>query len=115
MREHVAQHILFALHGIQEAQDIMKTEVGIFPCGFCGREDTCTTHLLCKKNGKPYIATNCPYHYEGMRYVDPMGGNSANPKCKNTPIYCTLCPASSNGHPRTIWKYTAHLHLVSQH
>lgn len=27
MREHVAQHILFALHGIQEAQDIMKTEV----------------------------------------------------------------------------------------
>lgn len=50
-----------------------------------------------------------------MRYVDPMGGNSANPKCTNTPIYCTLCPASSNGHPQTIWKYTAHLHLVSQH
>ena len=27
MREHVSQHILFALHGIQEAQDNMKTEV----------------------------------------------------------------------------------------
>ncbi|KZT71914.1 hypothetical protein DAEQUDRAFT_643913, partial [Daedalea quercina L-15889] len=87
MREHVSQHILFALHDMSEAN--MKSEVGLFPCSFCGREDTCT-HLLTKKNGKPYIATNCPYHYEGMHYVNPM--DPGQTKFSNTPIFCTMCP-----------------------
>ena len=50
-----------------------------------------------------------------MCYVEPTSGNSDHPKCTNTPIYCTLCPVSNHGHPHTIWKYTAHLHLISQH
>ena len=48
-------------------------------------------------------------------YVEPTSGNSDYPKCTNTPIYCTLCPVSNHGHPHTIWKYTAHVHLISQH
>ena len=49
-----------------------------------------------------------------MHYTDPI---IAGPqvKCTNTPMFCSICPEPSNGHVPTIWKYSAHLHIVSQH
>ncbi|KAF8878672.1 hypothetical protein CPB84DRAFT_1793958 [Gymnopilus junonius] len=35
--------------------------------------------------------------------------------CTNVPIHCRFCPPSISGEPRTIWKYSAIVHLLTEH
>ncbi|KAJ3714758.1 hypothetical protein C8R42DRAFT_591007, partial [Lentinula raphanica] len=91
----------------------MREHVGLEPCGFCG-QDECITSLRFTKNGHPQVSSNCPYYYEGMRYIDPVN-TSKKPKCTNTPIQCSLCPPSSMGLPLTIWKYNFSIHVAEAH
>ncbi|KAF8055441.1 hypothetical protein FPV67DRAFT_1435919 [Lyophyllum atratum] len=113
MREHVGKHILCAMRGVKEKDIVMKQEIGVDPCGFCG-QDKCITTLKYTHKGSAQLSSNCPYYYENMRYVDPIN-TSNKPKCTNTPIQCAMCPTSTNGTVRTVWKYNAHLHMITEH
>jgi len=85
MQNHVGGHIMYNLHGAEDAkinaywkrrekaaeqeQDELQ-QIGENPCGFCGL-DGCLTSLLEKKAGnsiKFTITSNCPYYYERMQY-----------------------------------------------
>ncbi|KAJ3885081.1 hypothetical protein GG344DRAFT_59756, partial [Lentinula edodes] len=88
-------------------------DVGLEPCGFCG-QDECITTLKFTKDENPRLSTNCPYHYEGMHYTEPVN-TSKKVKCTNTPIHCSLCSPSATGVTQTIWKYNFHIHIAEAH
>ncbi|KAI0374930.1 hypothetical protein BV20DRAFT_986923 [Pilatotrama ljubarskyi] len=92
----------------------MRNHVDVEPCGFCGREGKCTTHL--SKRGSSYkISSSCPYHYTGMSYASACKTTVSTPST-NVPIHCPFCPARTPlGEPRTIWKYNAMVHLLMEH
>ncbi|KAJ7498376.1 hypothetical protein B0H11DRAFT_1856325 [Mycena galericulata] len=111
MRNHVGHHILFALHERSDPKPT-KTRVGADPCGFCGR-DGCYTQLVIA-GGSSKITSNCGYHYSKMNYKAAKNCTQNSP-CTNIPIHRPLCPRSASGNPRTIWKYNAIYHLISEH
>jgi hypothetical protein len=111
MRNHVGHHILLALRGREDPKAI-KIKVGADPCGFCG-EEGCHTQLT-EAHGVFKITSDCQYHYSRMNYKSATKSTKAGP-CTNVPIYCPLCPKSASGNFRTIWKYNARYHLVSEH
>ncbi|OSD00270.1 hypothetical protein PYCCODRAFT_1479355 [Trametes coccinea BRFM310] len=112
MRDHVGHHILFSMRDVHDPKD-PAVQVGTEPCGFCGREDTCITHLS-KKNGTNKISSSCRYHYASMSYSAAAKSTVTTP-CTNVPIHCPLCPRTSSGSAATIWKYNTVSHLISTH
>ncbi|KAJ6449180.1 hypothetical protein C8R45DRAFT_1131162 [Mycena sanguinolenta] len=107
MRNHIGRHILLDLH--QKEDPKVTHPIGIDPCGFCGR-DGCLTQL--SVGGK--ITSDCDYHYAKMNYKSAKNCTRSGP-CTNVPIHCPLCPHSTSGNPRTIWKYNARYHIISEH
>lgn len=91
----------------------MSVQIGIEPCGFCGREDTCITRLV-KKGTSSKISSSCRYFYASMSYAAAAKSTKSTP-CTNIPIHCPLCPPSPSGNPVTIWKYNAIVHLHTHH
>jgi hypothetical protein len=95
--------------------NIVNTQIGALPCGFCGLDSTCQTQLTVKKGGVLSISSTCPYHYDKMQYKAAQEPTKTSP-CTNLPIHCQLCPPMGiSGEPRTIWKYNAIYHLLSEH
>ncbi|KAF8155394.1 hypothetical protein B0H34DRAFT_849557 [Crassisporium funariophilum] len=93
----------------------MRGHIGALPCGFCGLDSTCQTQLAMKKSGGTSISSTCSYHYEKMQYKAAQDPTKTSP-CTNVPIHCQLCPPLGiSGEPRTIWKYNAMYHLLSEH
>ncbi|KAK6996277.1 hypothetical protein R3P38DRAFT_3329602 [Favolaschia claudopus] len=87
MRNHVGHHILFAMRN--------KHDPKLSP-------DTIQ------------ITSNCSYHYAKMMYKAAKTSTEASP-CTNVPLQCPLCPISKSGNRKTIWKYNAVFHLISEH
>ncbi|KAJ7609680.1 hypothetical protein FB45DRAFT_761958 [Roridomyces roridus] len=110
MRNHVGGHVIRSQR--QSPDPTATVAVGPEPCGFCGREG-CYTQLT--KSGLSFkVTSQCDYHYSTMQYK-AAAKFSANAPCTNVPIHCALCPTSASGTPRTIWKYNAIYHLISEH
>ena len=100
---------------MREFYYIDNEQIGTLPCGFCGLDATCQTQLVVKKGGGPSISSTCPYHYDKMQYKAAQEPTKTSP-CTNVPIHCQLCPPMGiSGEPRTIWKYNAIYHLLSEH
>ncbi|KAH6910032.1 hypothetical protein BKA70DRAFT_1046415, partial [Coprinopsis sp. MPI-PUGE-AT-0042] len=87
------------------------------PCGFCGLDGCATQLIKAGKTGKPSfsIKSQCQYRYTRLQYKNTSTFNPAKPTCTNVPIHCPLCPRAISGHPRTIWKYNAVMHLLTNH
>ncbi|PPR04251.1 hypothetical protein CVT26_004196 [Gymnopilus dilepis] len=113
MRNHVGRHILWEMRNQTDSNELGNS-VGVFPCGFCGL-DGCSTQPSQRKKGQGFtIRSNCIYHYEKMNYKSATQSTKSMP-CTNVPIHCPLCPLSISGEPRTIWKYSAIMHLLTEH
>jgi hypothetical protein len=114
MRKHVGQHILFAFRGMSDKLPLKPgMHVGVIPCGWCGREGQCQVQLVGKEKSYSVISS-CPYHYSKMSYTRALQPNKSSP-CTNVPIHCPICPHSLSGQPRTIWKYNAMNHFITEH
>jgi hypothetical protein len=75
----------------------------------------CLTQLrLGPKLGSSSLESNCQYHWKGLKHRDIVEPSRETP-CTNIPIHCYLCPTSITGQARTIWKYNAVFHLISEH
>ncbi|KAF8163984.1 hypothetical protein BJ912DRAFT_1097015 [Pholiota molesta] len=113
MREHVGQHILRFMRGVEE--EGLNCTIEIEPCGFCGLEG-CLTELKHKSDNSRSVAvaSNCNYHYEKMQYKSAMTCSASSP-CTNVPIHCPICPPSLSGNPHTVWKYNMVNHLLTHH
>ncbi|KAF8154667.1 hypothetical protein B0H34DRAFT_615988, partial [Crassisporium funariophilum] len=86
MQKHVGKHILLALRRFQDRLVKAGHEVGIDPCGWCGR-DGCKTQL---SSTSLSVTSNCPFHYDKMIYSRAAilsTGNSST----NVPVLCPLC------------------------
>ncbi|KAH9852083.1 hypothetical protein C2E23DRAFT_203440 [Lenzites betulinus] len=113
MRNHVGHHILYSLRDVPDDVELTQ-EIGIEPCGFCGRADMCRT-FLAKKGTSYKVASSCRYHYAAMSYAAACKTTSATP-CTNVPIHCPFCPPQpTSGEPQAIWKYNAITHLLINH
>ena len=107
MRQHAGEHILDATrHG--------NGEIGLMPCGFCGRDGHCLTQLQIGRRGAVKVASTCQYKYENVKYPAESESTDDSP-CTNLLIYCPLCPKSASGEPKTIWKYNAVYHRIDAH
>lgn len=113
MRSHVGKHILFGFRNLVQFSVLKPgAAIGLDPCGWCGR-DGCLTQL--SKKGNTYsITSSCEYHYGKMVYGRAATSSQSSP-CTNVPIHCPVCPLSASGQPRTIWKYNAMNHFISEH
>ncbi|KAK7471312.1 hypothetical protein VKT23_002721 [Stygiomarasmius scandens] len=111
MRNHVGGHILRNLRSVEDQN--LTENVGEDACGFCGRNG-CRTQFLHNKKGGFSITSTCQYHYSNMNYKKARESTKTMP-CSNVPIHCTLCPVTASGQPRTIWKYHAMYHIVTEH
>lgn len=87
-------------------------QIGVDPCGWCGL-DGCITHLKIT-NGRHTVTSSCRYHYARMQYAAAIKYTTSTP-CTNVPIHCSLCAPLPDSTPRTIWKYNALFHLLSEH
>ncbi|KAJ7608465.1 hypothetical protein DFH06DRAFT_1017692 [Mycena polygramma] len=87
--------------------------VGAEPCGWCGLEG-CHTQLTESARGVAQITSSCGYHYTKMIYKSAATFTPATP-CTNVPLQCPLCPLSKSGNRKTIWKYNAFFHLLTEH
>ncbi|KAI0729016.1 hypothetical protein C8Q72DRAFT_341270, partial [Fomitopsis betulina] len=112
MRNHVGHHILYAMRGIAEHGACNIQNLGVEPCGFCGR-DGCMVQLT-ENNKSVSVTSSCPYHYASMSYNSAKIVSKATP-CTNVPIHCPLCTPGRSGQPRTIWKYNTLFHLMKEH
>jgi hypothetical protein len=106
MRGHVGKHILFKYRNLEQFSTLAKgVEIGLDPCGWCGRGG-CMTQLT--KKGNSYSTTSsCQYHYAKMMYGKAMACSNSAP--------CPICPKSTSGQLKTIWKYNAMHHFISEH
>lgn len=95
-------------------------QIGLNPCGWCGRDGMCTTHLFhmppTSKSKKKSIRidSNCLYHYQGMNYVMASKTSDQTP-CTNIPLTCPMCPQDQHGNRLTFWKYNFLLHMSDKH
>lgn len=118
MCNQVGSHILCSIKVDDQAESTVE-QVGVNPCGFCGR-DGCITHITQLKvqacGRGMAITSNCPYpsHYAGMQYKAAAKYTQYTP-CTNVPIHCPLCPKALSGDEQTIWKYNVLYHLASEH
>ncbi|KAF8169089.1 hypothetical protein BJ912DRAFT_933997 [Pholiota molesta] len=84
MRDHVGKHILLALRVrdadfewyLNDDEDISLgtimqnvPSIGPNPCGWCGQEGKCKTHLTVRPGKSPSILSDCEYHYAGLRGI----------------------------------------------
>jgi hypothetical protein len=114
MVEHVGRHILQASRQ-SEAHTASSGETrGEAPCGFCGRNQ-CFTQLKKTTKKTLEIMSICPYRRSKMPPSLRYNDFDASKPCTNTPIHCPLCPKSSSGEPRTIWRYNAIAHAAAEH
>jgi hypothetical protein len=115
MSKHVGKYVLLAFRDIPEHSFIKSgMEVGTDPCGWCGREG-CKVQLTQARGGKSWaILSSCPYHYAKLSYARALQPTKSSP-CTNVPIHCPICPETLSGQPRTIWKYNAMNHFISEH
>ncbi|KAJ7724109.1 hypothetical protein B0H16DRAFT_1333685 [Mycena metata] len=113
MRNHVGQHLLFALREKEDQSVFLEITIGGEPCGWCGLEGQCYTQVT-PKNSTVQITSNCPYHYARMVYKSAATFSKATP-CTNVPLQCPLCPLSKSGNRKTVWKYNAFFHLLAEH
>ena len=110
----MGQHILFAFKGMSDKLPLKPgMHVGVIPCGWCGREGQCQVQLVGKEKSYSVISS-CPYHYSKMSYTRALQPNKSSP-CTNVPIHCPICSHSLSGQPRTIWKYNAMNHFITEH
>lgn len=71
--------------------------------------------MTVRKNATVIINSTCPYHYEKMSYKAALQPTKTNPST-NVPIHCQICPPLAiSGDLRTIWKYNAIYHILSEH
>jgi hypothetical protein len=110
--KHMGKHILLAFRRIPDPLSLKPgVEVGVDPCGWCGRED-CQMQLV---QGKSiFIQSSCLYHYAKMSYARAVQPTKTSP-CTSVPVHCPICPESFSGQPKTIWKYNAMSHFESEH
>lgn len=112
MRPHVGQHILYSIREIDNPKDLTQ-DLSLDPCGWCGLEG-CLTQLRLGQRGSSMIESNCIYHWKGLKHKDIKEPSEEAP-CTNIPIHCLLCPKSITGQAKTVWKYNAVFHLISEH
>ncbi|KAH9937098.1 uncharacterized protein B0H18DRAFT_867680 [Fomitopsis serialis] len=118
MRNHVGEHILKAMRGVQEdlrGQQVVPSEL---PCGFCGRpERLCTAPTMTKGTSRstPQARSECPY-YRLFFYQPSLKPSPATP-CTNVPIICMVpgCKAAKDGNWTAVWKYNMVEHLRQCH
>ncbi|KAI9064240.1 hypothetical protein FKP32DRAFT_1649613 [Trametes sanguinea] len=97
-----------------ELSQMRNHQIGIEPCGFCGREERCLTRLS-RRGGTPKVSSSCRYHYASMSYAAARRSTPTTPST-NVPIHCPFCPVQPlSGEPQTIWKYNAMTHLFIHH
>jgi hypothetical protein len=94
-------------------ESLRVLQIPPYPCGFCGLEK-CLTQLKLDHRGKAKVFLTCPYHYEEMKYIN-AATSAASAPCTNIPIHCALCPLSSKGKKRSVWKYNMPYHLYEAH
>ncbi|KAI0043508.1 hypothetical protein FA95DRAFT_1681862, partial [Auriscalpium vulgare] len=64
MRNHVGHHIILALRQTPDPK-ALNVDVGLDPCGWCGRDAACITQMV-KKGTSTVISSSCRYH-NGVR------------------------------------------------
>ena len=111
MRPHVGKHILLSIRNVA---DPGCRDVPLDPCGWCGLEGCLTQLRLGPKLGSSSLESNCQYHWKALKHKEIVEPSRDTP-CTNIPIHCYLCPTSITGQARTIWKYNAVFHLISEH
>ena len=118
LRDHVGRHILFRSRGMNERLPrevgILATQrgclcsvvcqIGVDPCGFCGASG-CTTRLIVQGKSRQ-VKSNCHF-YSPFKYGSANKSTRSSP-CTNIPIYCPHCK-------KTIWKYNAVDHIITNH
>ncbi|TEB22324.1 hypothetical protein FA13DRAFT_1695305 [Coprinellus micaceus] len=117
MRNHVGKHILWSLRGQPDPSLRPDIEVGLHPCGWCGRSDSgCRTEMEAPSKGKkaPKLYSTCEYAYTTLVYSSAATSNKTTAST-NLPIHCSMCEKSANGHHPTIWKYNFYHHLAQHH
>ena len=114
MRSHIGKHIIFEFRNIAQFSALKPGAViGLDPCGWC-RRDGCLIQLSKKGNTSSIVTSHCEYHYGKMVY-GRVATCSQSSTCTNVPIHCPVCSMSVSGQPRTIWKYNAMNHFISEH
>ena len=118
LRGHIGQHVLFHSRGMEDNLPrkvrVLETpssnscslvcQIGDNPCGFCGASG-CTTHLA-TQGKKQQVKSNCHF-YSPFKYGSAKKSTASSP-CTNIPIYCPHCK-------KTIWKYNAVDHVITNH
>ena len=94
-------HVLF--------NDLMHTQLGVEPCGFCGIEG-CTIKLDQTTNNCISIVSNCWYAFTSYNYEQAKIIMKTSP-CMNLPISCPFCLSLQCDH--FIWKYNAVTHIAT--
>jgi hypothetical protein len=82
-------------------------EKGLHPRGWCGLAGKCRTRAESRDPKPPVIASNCEYHYAGLRYGSASTSTTSS-SCTNLPIQCPLCRI-------TFWKYNFIHHMSVYH
>ena len=100
MRKHVGGHIL---------RNTLKNQHLISTCGFCGRNDICTSDLVCSSrrgaNQFYRMKSDCAYKVEFNK--QPIKYSTRN-KCSNGLVRCKECNV-------VLWKYNIKLHYNVVH
>lgn len=90
--------------------------MGLFPCGCCGRSDTCTINLT-KPNRTFIPSTNCPY-YDNFTLKTAGTSTDANPTT-NRPIICNICASQTanklHDNTHVFWSYNMDQHIRTAH
>ncbi|KAF8152492.1 hypothetical protein B0H34DRAFT_637384, partial [Crassisporium funariophilum] len=99
-RDHVGKHILLALRVRDADFECMNAytyalqqnvpSIGPNPCGWCGQEGKCKTHLTVRPGKSPSVLSDCEYHYAGLRYFSACTSTQSSP-CTNVPLQCSMC------------------------
>ena len=111
MRPHVGKHILLSIRSVA---DPGCRDLSLDPCGWCGLEGCLTQLRLGPKLGSSSLESNCQFHWKALKHKDIVEPSKEAP-CTNIPIHCRLCSTSITGQAKTIWKYNAVFHLISEH
>ena len=118
LRGHIGRHILFHSRGMNEQLPLevcvlvtrrnsrcsVVHQFGNDPCRFCGASG-CTTRLVVQ-GGSQQVESNCHF-YSPFKYGSAKKSTRSSP-CTNIPIYCPHCK-------KTIWKYNAVDHIITNH
>ena len=97
---------------------IIGSQIGVNPCGFCGRSGTCTIGL--KKTARAVTpVSDCPYFVKFS--LKPAGKTKKSGPSTNRPIICVICKARSPKSRNAVdekhvyWSYNIPAHIEATH